>query len=231
MYKHNLKPKKTDLIDQALQRYKISSIVDLGACWGVHGGYTFHALDKGKIKKAYIVDGHITDETRERAKAYPQLELISGALGDPEIAKKIGKVDAIIMYDIILHQVGPDWDKFLKMWGGSAKHLIIYNQNWGDGEDAIRFVDKGVDWYLKNVPHTSDDGVRSWFAKHEEINPDTGAKWRDVHYFWQWGIPLSSMTQKLESIGFAVDLAERDTAWSPQYRHIWNDKILASKAK
>ena len=39
-------PHKTDLIDRALAIHKIRSVVDLGACWGVNGGYSFHAMSK-----------------------------------------------------------------------------------------------------------------------------------------------------------------------------------------
>lgn len=226
MYQHNLKRSKTDLISTALNRYDIKSIVDLGACWGVHGGYMFHALDNGKIERAYIVDGHLTDPTIEKAKDYPQLQLIGGALGDRKIADRIGNVDAIIMYDIILHQVAPNWDEFLSIWGAKTKNLIIYNQNWTKGDDVIRFIDKGPDWFIENVPHTNADGVRNWFKKHDEFNADTGGKMRDVHYFWQWGIPLERLTEKLEQLGFTIDLAARDTLWSD---NVSNDMILASK--
>jgi hypothetical protein len=231
VYSHPLKPAKTALIDMALEKYKIRSIVDLGGCWGVHGGYTFHALDHGKIKKAYIVDGHMTDPTKERAQNYPQLELISGALGDTEIAKKIGNVDAIIMYDIILHQVNPNWDKFLEIWGKQAKHLIIYNQDWTLDAEPVRFIDRGADWYIKNVPSGGEGPVKNWFAAHDTFNEATKGKLRDVHYFWQWGIPLKSLTKKLEKIGFHIDLAKADTPWSAQFPHIINDSILASKTR
>jgi hypothetical protein len=230
-YTHNLKQSKLDLIDRALKKYKIKSIVDLGACWGVHGGYTFHAMDNAKIDKAFIVDGHITEPTEQRATGYPQLKLISGALGDSQIAKEIGKVDAIIMYDIILHQVKPDWDEFLEMWGRRAKHLIIYNQNWTLDDEPVRFIDRGLDWYAKNVPNTGEEGVRKWFAKHDDMSPEPGTKMRDVHYFWQWGIPLKSLTAKLESIGFKIDEATTDSLWHSDYRHVTNDAILASKRK
>jgi hypothetical protein len=228
-YTHDLTPSKLALIDKALESYDLRSIVDLGACWGVHGGYTFHALNSGKISKAYVVDGHLTPETVEHAKKYSQLTLISGQLGDKNIADRIGSVDAIIMYDILLHQVAPDWDEFLEIWGKTSRHLIIYNQNWTKDNRVIRFVDEDVEWYLKNVPHNDDESVRSWYPKHCQFNQELGRKWRDVHYFWQFGIPFDALCKKLNDIGFAVDFSDHDTPFNDKYPWVMCDAILATK--
>ncbi len=61
---------KTNLIDRALAKRRIHSIVDLGACSRVNGGYSFYALHKG-VERAVLVDGRVTQETRDRAKEYP----------------------------------------------------------------------------------------------------------------------------------------------------------------
>src|SRR6516162_9280208 len=36
-------PRKAQMISDAVERYGIKSVIDVGACWGVNGGYTFHA--------------------------------------------------------------------------------------------------------------------------------------------------------------------------------------------
>ena len=198
---------------------------------GAHGGYTFYALNNGKIDKAYIVDGYITPATEAEAQKYPQLNLISGQPGDADIARKVGPVDAIIMFDIILHQVAPDWDAFLEMWGSQCKYLIIYNQNWAKDDKVVRFADFDVDWFIKNVSHSNDDSVRSWYQKHDNFNEELGCKWRDVHYFWQFGIPLKSLVEKLEKLSFTIDYVAHDTPWSVQYPWVTNDVILASRSE
>lgn len=146
----HIKPLKRQLIDIAFKLVDIKSIVDLGACWGVNGGYTFHALQNYDLDRAIIVDGVITDITVERAKKFNNLQLIKGAFNDKEIIKELGNVDAAIMYDILLHQVSPNWDEILEMYSKQISTLIIYNQNW-IGDNTVRFIDLGLDKYLKDV--------------------------------------------------------------------------------
>jgi hypothetical protein len=195
---------KVKLIDNALDRYAIKSIIDLGGCWRVNGGYMYHAIKSGKINRAFIVDGNITAPTKEAAKEYPQLTLIQGALGDPDIVKTVGKIGAVIMYDILLHQVNPNWDAFIRLWSSIADYLIIYNQNWTQDEKVIRFIDRDVDWYVKNVPHSNENRVREWYNKHNEQNVEMDRKWRDVHNFWQFGITRQALRAEVESQGFRI---------------------------
>lgn len=86
----------------------------------------------------------------ERAKKFNNLQLIKGAFNDKEIIKELGNVDAAIMYDILLHQVSPNWDEILEMYSKQISTLIIYNQNW-IGDNTVRFIDLGLDKYLKDV--------------------------------------------------------------------------------
>jgi hypothetical protein len=202
VYDRPTSPHKNDLIDWALRFYEIKSLVDLGACWGVNGGYTFHALNTHELERALIVDGDITNLTRERAAKFPQLELIAGLLGDADTLERIGNVDAAIIYDILLHQVGPNWDEFLEMYS-HIDTLIIFNQSWL-GPETVRFVEFGLDDYLKRVPHTSEVRVREWFGKHDVFHPDLRKPWRDVHYFWQWGITQKDLIDALWRLGYGV---------------------------
>ena len=92
---------------------RLSSILDVGACWGVHGGYTFHALESGRIERAVIADGDVTTLTRARAAADPRIALAEGNIGDAAFIDALPPSDAAIMFDVLLHQVAPDWDEFL----------------------------------------------------------------------------------------------------------------------
>jgi len=228
-YEHPMKQSKLDLIDRAMQIYRVRSMLDLGGCWGVNGGYIFHAIRNGNLDKAYLVDGHVTELTAERAREFPQLALHEAQLGDEASVHKVSHVDAIIMYDIILHQVAPDWDKFIEMWARRTNCLIIYNQNWTKADDVVRFVDQSVDWYIENVPHGNMQAVREWYLEHHNDHPTLNRKWRDVHYFWQFGIPRSRLLSQIEALGFRIDFCESDGVWSRRYPWISNDSILASR--
>lgn len=134
---------KINLIDRAFTSCRIESFADLGAVWGVEGAYTFRALDKYPVKEAVLVDGRITPTVAARANSYPQLRVIEGNFGDQEIADKVGNVDALFLFDVLLHQVSPDWDTILDMYAKNVRCLLIYNQQWIGSTTTVRLLDLG----------------------------------------------------------------------------------------
>lgn len=129
---------KKDLIDYTFARCspRPASFADLGGVWGVHGEYTFHALENYRPQGAYLADNMLTDEVLSKAAGHPQLELIRGNFGTDSVAARIRGVDAVLLFDVLLHQVGPDWDEVLEKYI-AAKYLVIYNQQW-TGERTVR---------------------------------------------------------------------------------------------
>lgn len=216
------------VIEWAFSAYEISSLVDLGACWGVNGGYTFHALGLGSVDRAVIVDGTITALTNERALMYPQLELIEGPLGASEVASRVGRVDAAIMYDILLHQVGPDWTDFLAMYSEVADTLIIHNQGWL-GPETVRFPDFSVDEYLQRVYHPNAENVRDWYRRHDELHPEQNKPWRDVHNHWQWGITTKDLVATLWDLGYRIDFFHNHGTFDERFAEIEALSIIARK--
>ena len=174
-------PRKAELLDRAYKIQPFASVVDLGGCWGVNGGYTHYLLRKYPLDRAMIVDGNITRITRERAEPFSHLSLIEGSLGDDEISQQVGKVDAAIMFDILLHQVKPDWNEFLRMWSKRADMLVIYNPNWL-GPNTLRFITLGLEEFLHRVYCTDKRRVVEWFARHDEYCEREQRLWKDVHY-------------------------------------------------
>lgn len=111
-----------------LERYRVRSFADLGACWGVNGGNSYLALMTGRIERGSLVDSVVTDLTRHRMALYPQIDCITGEIGDPATAAQIGQVDAIILYDVLVHQARPDWDEIIDLYAPRARCFIVYNQ-------------------------------------------------------------------------------------------------------
>lgn len=221
-------PDKTALIDEAIARYGIRSVVDLGGCWGVDGGYTFHALETGKIERAVLVDGGITPGTRERAEKWPQLELVEAALGEEETVEQVGTVDAAIMFDILLHQVAPDWDEFLKRYARNVDTLIINNQGWS-GPETIRFPDFSVEEFIERTFHTNEERLREWYAQHDDWNEDQRKPWRDIHNFWQWGITEKDLVGVLWDLGYRVDFLFNKGLMNPRWPEIEVVGLIARK--
>jgi len=204
-----IRPNKAELANRAIRKHKLRSFADLGACWGVNAGYTLDLLAKNEIEKAFVVDVTVTHLARERGTKYPQLSFVSGLFGEKAVMNSVPNVDALLMYDILLHQVAPNWDEFLTLWSAKTKALVIYNQMWMREGPTIRFVDQGREWYKANIPLKPTTPVDRWFDQHDEIEPETGRKQRDRHSYSQWGIKTEDLIAHVRSLGFRLDFFEQ----------------------
>jgi hypothetical protein len=225
-------PYKAAMISDAIERYQLRSIIDVGACWGVNGGYAQHALASGKIERAIVLDGCITNLTRARFSNEPRAQLREGDLGNFEFIDAIPRCDAAIIFDVLLHQVDPDWDEFIARYARKVDHFIIYNQDL-NASRTVRFHENGLDWYVQNVPGVPEepDRISQWFAKHDQICPWLNRPWRDVHHYWQWGITKWDLMEKLRELGFTLDWFNNFGIWSDQYPNIKLNGYLFSRAR
>lgn len=231
------KAEKLELLDTAYELTDFRSFADLGACWGVDGAYTFHAADLcgNELERAVIVDGKVTPLTRERAKEHSRVELVQALLGSQQALDAVGEVDALIMYDILLHQVKPDWDRFLLNWLPHTNVLIVFNQNWLKTARTIRFVDRGLDWYYRNVYVWEDDWnsrarLQAWFDKHHQRDAD-GRLERDNHWYWQFGIRPLELVRLLAKNGFELVYMKRHRhAFGRSRPWIVNDGLIFQRA-
>ena len=144
---------KLDLIDVAFRDKGARSFADLGGVWGVEGGYTFYTLDKYPVTSAVLVDTHPTKIVIDRADKYRQLRLISGNFGEEAVAQGVGDVDAVLLFDVLLHQVAPNWDRVLETYADHTPCFLIYNQQWTGSPHTVRLLELGEDEYFANVPH------------------------------------------------------------------------------
>lgn len=201
---HKLMPEKTDLIDYACGQLGVSSFADLGGVWGVDGGYTFYALQKHAIKKAFIVDTDITDIVREEQKSFPQLTLINANFGSYDVVERIGNVDAIFLFDVLLHQVAPDWDELIKIYSSNTQYFIIYNQQF-IGPKTVRLIELGETEYFENVPHKrEEEPYKSFIEKMYQMHPKHNRIYRDIHNVWQWGILDIDLINTMKKHGFQM---------------------------
>ncbi|MYC11901.1 MAG: hypothetical protein F4X59_17495 [Holophagales bacterium] len=207
---------KLDLLAAAHGATAFRSFADLGACWGVHGAYADHAVQLcgDRLKRAVIVDGVVTSLTRDRADA--RVEIVPALLGSEEALAAVGEVDALIMFDILVHQVDPDWDVFLRSWLRRTDVLVLWNHHWLAEPRSFRLIDRGFDWYAKNAygfgSPLDDSGdahedpmslsaLRCWFDRHGERD-EWGRLERDAHHYWQWGITLEDLRALLRQERF-----------------------------
>jgi hypothetical protein len=200
---------KKKLIDFACKRLHIRSFADLGGVWGVDGEYTFYAMDTYKIETASLVDFAVTETVVTSEKAYPGLKLITGNFGAEEVAQQIGRVDAVILFDVLLHQVNPDWDQILELYSKRTKCFLIFNPQFIASRSTVRLLDLGEEEYFRNIPHTKDeDTYKAVFEKMYEIHPRPQYQYqriyRDIPDIWQWGIIDDDLIAKMKSLGFSM---------------------------
>jgi len=182
-----------------------ASFADLGGVWNVDGAYTFYTLRKYGAKFAFLLDTDFTDAVIKKSQSQSNLRLIKGNFGEESVAEQIGKVDAIILFDVLLHQVKPDWNEILEMYSERASYFIIYNQQWIGSEKTVRLLDLGRDEYFKNVPHDeAHPTYKSLFEKIYELHPQHKRIWRDIHNVWQWGITDRDLLNTMDFLGYKL---------------------------
>jgi hypothetical protein len=195
----NLHKIKTDAIDQAVKLKSPASFADLGGVWAVDGGYTFYARGCPGVSAGTLVDeltDTLSDEAKQRAAA-EGIRLIKGNFGSREIADQLGEVDAILLFDVLLHQVRPDWDELLATYASRTRMFIIVHPELR-GEQSVRLVELGRDEYLRLVPN--EPQAVTLFDKLDE--PHRGRTWRDAFDVWQWGITERDLRAAAEGLGF-----------------------------
>ena len=208
-----LLPLKRRAVDIALDASDATTIADLGAVWRVDAGYTFYALARRSIQRAYIVDETIPERVRTRADADPRIHTVCGMLGDPMVAAQVQHVDALFVFDVLLHQVRPDWDEVLRMYATSARAVAIVNPQWtGSATTAVRLTDLGREEYERNVPDLPLH--RRLFDRLDDENAERGRSWRDVHDVWQWGIPDATLRVLMQELGFSAIHEETGRRWA-----------------
>ena len=204
-------PAKRRVIDWAFEHHDVRSFADLGGLWAVGGSYTFYALEHHEIERACLVDeSYWTDDTRRRAAGHPQLELVQGDFSSEQTRDRIGPVDAVLLFDVLLHQVGPDWDEVLLRYAEIARVLCIVNPQWS-GPETVRLLDLGPEAYLAAVPE--QENHREVVRDPDAVHPAHGRPFRDVHEIWQWGIVDASLREVLEPLGYRLVYYENEGRW------------------
>jgi hypothetical protein len=202
---------KTRALDFAFEQVGVRSFADLGAVWAVQGGYTFYALARHGADRAVLVDEDITAAVRRHASRHPQLSLAKGNFGAPDMPARIGPVDAVVLFDVLLHQVAPDWDEVLAMYARVGSCLVISNPQLTSRTETVRLLDLGPQRYSQLVPPGTYPA--DLFERLDEVVPGRGCPWRDVHEVWQWGITDEDLLRTAEALGFEVAYSANLGRW------------------
>jgi hypothetical protein len=211
----NLSLTKLRVIDYCFEQLDSRSFADLGGVWGIDGAYARYAADAHSPDRGVVVDEGFTDRYLQLERKLPGLTHVRGNFGDREVAASLGSVDVAMFFDVLLHQVAPDWDEVLEIYAPICRRVAIVQPQW-NGPETVRLLDLGEAEYMASIPegeaaHGSVyDGL---FDRLEEVNEQRGRPWRDVHDIWQWGITDRDLIARMAELGFGLRLFENTGPW------------------
>lgn len=201
---------KKRVIDAAFERADTHSFADLGGVWAVDAGYTFYALDRDPAVRAVLVDERITDTVRARARNHPKLRLVEENFGELGPGR-LEPVDCIFMFDVLLHQVAPNWDELLRRYAPLTRDFLIVNPQLVDSERTVRLLELGQERYLELVPELPKH--HEVWARFDDFDESRNRLYRDVHDIWQWGIADADLCEQMTKLGFKLVYFENAGRW------------------
>ena len=210
-----LNPAKLEAIDYCFDELGARSFADLGGVWGIDGGYARYTADVHSPERGVVVDENFTDKYLDEERRLPNLSHIVGNFGNHDIAQSLGTVDVAIFFDVLLHQVDPDWHEVLALYAPVCQSFCIVQPQW-NGPQTVRLLELGEADYMASIPRDDTahgsiyDGL---FGRLDELNEQRGRRWRDIHDIWQWGITDDDLTARMQSLGFGLRHFENTGPW------------------
>lgn len=195
---------KLELITYTFRNIKknASSFADLGAVWKVNAAYTIFTLKNYKIQKAFVVDTNYNTKTDKKLANFDNIIKIQGNFGTDEVIQKIGQVDVIFFFDVLLHQVNPNWNEILLKYSKVSGCFLIFNQQWVNSQKTFRLTDLPLEKYKETVP-LRKDGLFDFIYEHEkEMNEEHNRPWKDIHNIFQWAITDHDLIRTMKDLAF-----------------------------
>jgi hypothetical protein len=202
-----LVPGKRELIDTAFQSLPIQSFADLGGAFAYPpGGYALYTIDKYKVPNGLIVDNFAPDGLEEQVQQRRGLRFIRGNFALPEVAAKIGRVDAIYFLDVLCMQARPDWKELLAMYADGTGCMVISSAQFDCFSRSVRLMDLSEEEYYECVPrdYAADARKYNLFGIRDEVDPVSGGKHRDSPRYWQCAITDRDLIDAMHGLGFRL---------------------------
>jgi hypothetical protein len=205
-----LEQNKRACIDYACGELGIRSFLDLAGGWcDPPGGYSLYAIEKYQVPTVYLIDMYMPDELVAEAQNHPGLHLFQASIASTEIAAQIPPVDAVLLFDILLHCVRPDWDEVLEMYADRTNWFFVSNIMYPNFDHTVRLFDLGEQEYFDSVPNNYRDEP-DWVGLFERLDqpvPSYATRtYRDWTFYYQWGITDNDLINKMKQLGFELCL-------------------------
>ncbi len=173
--------------------------------------YSIYGLAQPGIHHAYLVDYAFTPAVLQTAKRDRRLRLLHGNFGSPEVIREVPAVDVILLFDVLLHQVDPDWDGIIRAYAASTRSFAVVQPQWVGSAATVRLVDLGREKYLANVPRLPEHELL--FDRLEERHVIHNRPYIDVPDVWQWGITDDDLISAMGAAGFTTVHQENGGRW------------------
>ncbi len=178
------------------------SFADLGGVWKVNGAYSMHAAKLFPVEKGWIVDTDFPAEVLEQLRHYSAIEPIQDDFSKKDVVDRIGNVDVVFLFDVLLHQANPDWDEILERYAARCSCFVIYNQQYVQGPEPLRLTDLPYEEYVAIASDHADELIRQVYGHREEIHPVYQKPWKDIHNITQWGITDEALRAAMARLGY-----------------------------
>ena len=135
------------------------------------------------------------------------MTLVNKNFGDPAVPAQLGSVDVVFLFDVLLHQVKPNWDEILAMYAPVTQAFLIFNQQWISSDKTLRLLDLGEERYFQVVPPGRRAGpTKTCSPAWTSTTRSTSGSHRDIHNIWQWGIVDADLMAVMDRLGFKLQL-------------------------
>jgi hypothetical protein len=195
---------KLDLINLTFSKLNLEarSFADLGGVWKVNAAYSIYTIKNFKIDKGILVDTDFPKTLSTKLQHYQNLQVLQADFADQSVVDRIGHIDVIFFFDVLLHQANPDWNQVIKRYASNCSCFIIYNQQFVRGEETIRLTNLPFEEYIELVSDHGKDLTQYIYEHKEEIHPKYRKPWKDIHNITQWGITDRDLRQTMAQAGF-----------------------------
>ncbi len=197
---------KLRLIDHAFRVVvpAAQSFADLGGVWKVHAAYTRYVLRNFGVQRGVIVDTDFPDALLRKLSVNPRLQILNGDFATEDVASRIGQIDIMFLFDVLLHQANPSWEEVLELYSSRVRCMVIYNQQYVQSSSSVRLTSLPLKEYVKLAPGGKErqELYQHVYSHGDEIHPKYNKPWRDIHNIFQWGITDQDLRAVMKQLGF-----------------------------
>ena len=221
---------KKNVLDTAFKKIEIRKIAELGCVWGVNGFYGRYMAQKHSPDQVTMVDAIWNEEAKKLCSCHGNIKMVDGDFTDLRMPETIGKVDAVVFFDILLHLVSPDWNYVLEMYAPFTRSFLVVNPQFTGCRNSVRLLDLGNEEYFKNIPHSIEYPIyKRVFENPYQIDSYSKKPLRDTFYIWQWGITNHGLIDVMEQLGYELWYLERDKLVYGKERNFINHAFIFVK--